>query len=127
MFAAVNRFSKEIDKHLRGWADNKVTDQHVHSRTNDYFSLLLLFLYIYKPKLALYIQRKSAAITIYIIIIIFISSNSNNNNNIIKNTTTTTNNNYYNKIIIIIIIIIPFRLGRISVYNTISLSCIYMH
>ena len=45
LFAAVNRFSQEIDKHLWGWADNRVTDQHVHSRTHDFFlhySLLCL-------------------------------------------------------------------------------------
>ena len=35
LFAAVNRFSLEIDKpaHLWSWADNKDTDQHAHSRT----------------------------------------------------------------------------------------------
>ena len=35
MFAAVNRFSLEIDKpaHLWSWADNKDMHQHAHSRT----------------------------------------------------------------------------------------------
>ena len=35
LFAAVNRFSLEIDKPARlwSWADNKDTDQHEHLRT----------------------------------------------------------------------------------------------
>ena len=44
LFAAVNRFSQEIDKHLWGWADNKVTDQHMHSRTYDFFFIITIFI-----------------------------------------------------------------------------------
>ena len=54
MFAAVNRFSLEIDEpaHLWSWADNKDTDQHAHSRT-----VILTFVVCFVISLAPHMRR----------------------------------------------------------------------